>query len=75
MRELHQIGQGHNGVPRGIGDHLNREILVLDGIGFPRGHELGEVELLGLRPAYGQGHGFRYEDSARKDGQVPLLSI
>ncbi len=45
MRELHEIRQRHDGVPRGLRDHLHSEALVAERVRDAGGLEFFEVEL------------------------------
>ena len=75
VRVLHEIGQGHHGVPAGVGNHLHGESLVLDGVALAGGDKFVELEVLGLGAADGQREAFGDEDAAAEHGQKALFAI
>ena len=75
VRKLHEIRQRHDGVPRGLRDHLHGEALVAERVGDAGGLEFFEVELARAGIANGQRQRFGDEDAARQHGEKTFLAV
>ncbi len=75
VRELHQVGQGHHGIPRRLGNHLNLEALVPQCVGIGRGKQLVEAELACAFSPNWQRQGFGQQDTAVQHRQVGFFAI
>ena len=72
---LHQVGQGHDRVPRRVRDHLHRQALALQGLRLARFQQPLELELLGLRAADRQRQRFGDQRAADQHRQQALLAV
>ena len=72
---FHEVGQGHDRVPRRVRDHLHRQALALQGLRLARFQQAVELELLGLRAADGQRQRFGDQRAADEHRQQALLAV
>ena len=75
VRILHQVGQRHHRVPRGLRHHLHGQALVMQRVRLAGLEQLGELELLGLRPANRQRQRFRHQNPAAEHRQIAFLAV